>query len=192
MRAELSRGDHIRVGRLGYWHHGIYISDNRVIQFGANIWQKRNATIQAVTLAEFANGSRVYRVDHPLALPAQDDFGVTTRLDQAVYRAEMLLEFHPEGKYNLLGRNCEHIATFCITGYSDSVQVRQYLATGGIIVGVLAIDYWGSKRSSTWMQWTMAVLTLLVSIGAIEHHIETTRFRQELTDFFQLGDTQAN
>lgn len=40
--ATYSRGDHLRVGRLPiagrflYYHHGIYIGDDRVVQFGVS------------------------------------------------------------------------------------------------------------------------------------------------------------
>ncbi|MHB1208852.1 MAG: lecithin retinol acyltransferase family protein [Acidimicrobiales bacterium] len=127
MSTLLSPGDHIRVLRFGYWHYGIYISDERVIESGANIWEKRRAIVQAVSLAAFASGNRVVQVEHMLALPSGDDSAVEARSEEAVHRAEMLLEFHPEGKYNQLGRNCERIATFCVTRYGDSPQVRQYL-----------------------------------------------------------------
>ncbi|MGP8161593.1 MAG: lecithin retinol acyltransferase family protein [Candidatus Dormibacteria bacterium] len=30
-------GDHLRVRRLGYFHHGIYVGDGRVVQVGGRI-----------------------------------------------------------------------------------------------------------------------------------------------------------
>jgi hypothetical protein len=181
-------GDHIRVFRLGYWHHGIYVSDERVIQFGASIREKRNATARAVSFSGFASGNLVTRVEHPLALPSGDNSDVAARSEQAVHRAEMLLEFHPEGRYNLFGRNCEHIATFCVTGYSDSPQVRQYLFAGGLILSVLTFDYWTAKRSSTWQHVAMILLAAAVGLGTAEHYIESSKFREELKNFFQLGE----
>jgi cell wall-associated NlpC family hydrolase len=52
-------GDHLIVRRpRGYDHHGIYISDDRVIQFGSGITltDKSRTAVSAVTLAEFAQG----------------------------------------------------------------------------------------------------------------------------------------
>lgn len=191
MSGSFAPGDHIRVLRLGYWHHGIYISNDRVIQFGASIRDKRNAVVQAVSLSDFAKGNRVVRVEHPLALPSGDPLGAADRSEEAVYRAEMLLEFHPEGKYNLLGRNCEHIATFCVTGYSDSPQVRQYLLVGILIFSVIGFDYLTAKRSSAWQQISMLLLAAAVGVGSAEHYIESSKFREELTNFFQLGEGDA-
>ena len=36
-----------------YNHHGIYIGDDRVIQFGGGIWDKPHAKIEAVSLKDF-------------------------------------------------------------------------------------------------------------------------------------------
>ena len=52
-------GDHIRVKRLLYAHHGIFLDDSRVIDFsgGRNIWEKPDALVQARTLKEFEESS---------------------------------------------------------------------------------------------------------------------------------------
>lgn len=41
-------GDHLRVWRplwwpMGYYHHGIYIGHDRVVQFGGSVFDKRYA-----------------------------------------------------------------------------------------------------------------------------------------------------
>jgi hypothetical protein len=48
-------GDHIKVKRLLYTHHGIYVNDCRVIDFsgGRNIVEKPKALVQPRTLKEF-------------------------------------------------------------------------------------------------------------------------------------------
>ena len=53
-------GDHVKVKRLLYTHHGIYVNDCRVIDFsgGRNILEKRNALVQARTLTEFEGTHR--------------------------------------------------------------------------------------------------------------------------------------
>lgn len=33
-RRRFSLGDHLRVWRGYFWHHGIYVGDDRVVQFG--------------------------------------------------------------------------------------------------------------------------------------------------------------
>ncbi len=51
----LSPGDHIRVRRFHlYWHHGIYISDARVIEFGGgNLFEKYRAAVRPTSLQQF-------------------------------------------------------------------------------------------------------------------------------------------
>ena len=69
-RAETRRfspGDHLQVRRRhGYNHHGIYISDNRVIQFGSGITltDKSRTGIDAVPLHDFENGGIAKVVHH--------------------------------------------------------------------------------------------------------------------------------
>jgi hypothetical protein len=61
MAGRFRSGDHLKVRRpRGYHHHGIYISDDRVIQFGSGITltDKSRAAVSAVTLAEFIQGRR--------------------------------------------------------------------------------------------------------------------------------------
>src|SRR5256885_14837041 len=88
-------GDHLRVRRsAGYFHHGIYISHERVIQFGGRIADKPGATIEAVSLKVFADGESAEVVRHgrkerfglflPSALPREE----------VVKRAEWLVGHH--------------------------------------------------------------------------------------------------
>ena len=48
-------GDHVKVKRLLYRHHGIYVDDCRVIDVsgGRNIFEKPKALVQARTLEDF-------------------------------------------------------------------------------------------------------------------------------------------
>jgi len=56
-----SPGTHLRVRRpCGYWRHGIYIADNRVIQFGGWIREKRRATVDVVSFNNFAQPTKVW------------------------------------------------------------------------------------------------------------------------------------
>ncbi|MGO9955434.1 MAG: lecithin retinol acyltransferase family protein [Solirubrobacteraceae bacterium] len=54
-----SLGDHLRVWRGYFWHHGIYIGDDRMVQFGGGIFDKRHAGVEEVGLADFLQGGRV-------------------------------------------------------------------------------------------------------------------------------------
>ena len=54
-----SLGDHLRVWRGYFWHHGTYVGDDRVVQFGGGIFDKRHACVEEVTLSDFLQGGRV-------------------------------------------------------------------------------------------------------------------------------------
>jgi len=128
-----SSGDHLRVHRRGnYYHHGIYVSEVRVIQFGRGIFDKPQATVEAVPLKEFEDGTNAEVVEHGVEqrwfswlpwprvwLPAADP------RDRIIRRAEWLCEHHPVGRYHLVGWNCEHAANFCVNEYTESLQVRR-------------------------------------------------------------------
>jgi hypothetical protein len=132
------RGDHLRVRRpLPYSHHGIYVSDDRVIQFGHGLSGKRDASIEAVTLNEFAKGGTATLVRHG----GHTWYGAwrpdADAADKIVERAEWLLATHPRGlPYDLVGWNCEHAATFCATGWPESFQVRGFFAMRALAVAL--------------------------------------------------------
>lgn len=130
-------GDHLRVwrplGPVGYYHHGIYIDDTRVVQFGGRIRDKGQATIGAVSLPTFENSGTARLVPHGgRTWWGAPRFDAIAR-DVTVRRAERLVETHPEGLYDLFGYNCEQAATFCSTNSYESYQVRGYFAARSLV-----------------------------------------------------------
>jgi Lecithin retinol acyltransferase len=117
MAGRFQPGNHLKVRRpRGYDHHGIYISDDRVIQFGSGITltDKSRTAVSAVTLAEFAQGgtATVERHGYESIL----DTGYHPPADEGwkvVARAEFLLKLQHRLPYNLIGHNCEIIANMC-------------------------------------------------------------------------------
>lgn len=96
MTGTFNRGDHLQVRRVwGYNHHGIYVSDERVIQFGGGISDKPGAAITAVPLKEFELDRNAVVVRHGRRtwltgyLPAADEPG------KIIARAEFLLALQP-------------------------------------------------------------------------------------------------
>ena len=115
--------------RVGYWHHGIYVSTTRVIEFGGRISDKPNATIRPVPLEHFECGGRALVVDNG---PEPKIFGMGVwhasplPAEEVIDRAQWLLHHEfPASFYNLVGTNCEHIATWCATGAAESLQARR-------------------------------------------------------------------
>ncbi len=105
-------GDHLKVARIGYTHHGIYCGQGIVIA-------KTQEGVKEYTLDEFADGALIKTVSIKGDLPFSRG--------EIVNRARSRLG---EQHYNLLTDNCEHFANWCTTGDDSSSQVRK----AGVIV----------------------------------------------------------
>jgi hypothetical protein len=133
MPGRFQPGDHLRVRRRGlYDHHGIYISDDRVIQFGSGIslWDKSRTSVNAVSLEQFEQDETAQLVRH--GYESLFDTGYHPPADEPwkiVERAEFMLKLQPKLPYNLIGHNCEHVANLCVSRFwgrelSDPQVVR--------------------------------------------------------------------
>jgi len=157
-------GDHLHVRRpSGYMHHGIYVSEDRVIQFGGRILDKFHATIGIASLKEFECNGVAEVVVHggrgrffpPLPDALADN--------EIIERAEWLFRNYEPGRYNVIGNNCEHMANWCMTGwYAESHQVRKMIwvaATVGMI-GWLTTAYRGRKSGvpATIPRWVVGLV----------------------------------
>jgi hypothetical protein len=113
----MAKGDRIYVYRnLGqlnglYKHHGIDCGDGTVIHY-----RKPSEIIERTSLETFSKGNPIYITEYG------DGFGYIP--DSVVERAESRLGEH---KYNLLFNNCEHFASWCKTGVSESQQVKDFI-----------------------------------------------------------------
>lgn len=94
-----NKGDHLKVIRLGYTHHGIYIGDGQVIHYLLK-------NVQKDSLETFANGSKI-RVVSENESPAR--FSPSKIVERAHSRLY-------ENEYNLIWNNCEHFARWCRCG----------------------------------------------------------------------------
>ena len=182
-------GDHLRVQRPQfYYHHGIYVSDDRVIQLGRGIFDKPQATIEAVSLKDFEAGGAAdvvrhgyttwYMVWHP---PADEDRW------KIVERAEFLLKLQPKLKYNLIGHNCEVIANMCaVPGWTESYQTRLFFLGRAIMsVGLMAFISMRSRRKLPLAGWVypLAILGAAASVGVkFTYDDQIRRFWNEIRD----------
>ena len=55
----MARGDHLKVRRRGYWHHGIDCGDGTVIHYAGLEREKSDAYVRRTSLAEFCKGRTV-------------------------------------------------------------------------------------------------------------------------------------
>ncbi|MGB3533026.1 MAG: lecithin retinol acyltransferase family protein [Microcoleaceae cyanobacterium] len=111
----MARGDQVYVYREFfniegvYEHHGIDCGDGSVIHY-----RKPSEIIERTSVTTFSRNNPVYVRQYPVRYIA----------DTTIQRAESRLG---ENQYNLLFNNCEHFATWCVTGISDSRQIRDFV-----------------------------------------------------------------
>lgn len=116
-KKKLAPGDVIYADRTAYFHFGVYIGNNNVVNFkGAPGHERdpRTALIRLSSMDDFANGDKVY-LDKvfPNPLPS----------DEVVARAISMINKDFDG-YNLVSNNCEHFANWCKYGEKRSSQVE--------------------------------------------------------------------
>lgn len=103
----LVKGDHIRVKRTVYYHHGIYCGHNEVIHYFV---ERGCGIVSRHSLANFSKNKAI-------EVTRYDGFNP----NEIVKRAESRLR---EKKYHLLFNNCEHFAYWCRTGQAKSSQIE--------------------------------------------------------------------
>jgi hypothetical protein len=188
MNGRFRPGSHLQVRRpRGYNHHGIYVSDDRVIQFGSGITLtgKSKASIDAVSLHDFENGGTANVIRHgtPKFITGYDP-----PADEAwkiVERAEFLLKLQPRLPYHLIGHNCEHIANMCVAGtWIESYQVRTFF--GASALGSFAILIWQGGRSRAnlplppWARWAAAAWTSIGLASIFAYNQQAKKFWDEI------------
>jgi hypothetical protein len=114
-----ARGEHIYVDRGLYTHHGIDCGDGTVIDFAGREGGKSTARIRRVTVAEFAQGA-------PVKMRA---CGSRYGPEMVVARA---LSMIGRSGYDLFSNNCEHFASWCVTGEHSSAQVDAVWSAAGM------------------------------------------------------------
>ena len=127
------RGDHIRVKRGIYYHHGIYINNDDVIHFAGENSDNLSGTdntIHSTTLMKFLK-DEICEVRHYL------------RYEKPLLRLPDEIESFARrciGKsgYNFFENNCEHFAYLCTLRKHESKQVDNLIE--GISNGVLLLS----------------------------------------------------
>jgi hypothetical protein len=154
-QGEFSYGDHLTVRRPGFAHHGIYVGDDRVIDFGACDRHAKHHGVRAVTLQQFARGRKVDVVRHLTSvLPPE----------RIVAEAERLAKIGFEGKFTLFGSNCEHFANWCMTGsYFESLQTKRFFRAQAALLTLMVL----MARSSGHRKWWRITCWSLIGISAI-------------------------
>lgn len=120
----MAMGDHIRVRRRGYWHHGIDCGDGTVIHYCGVNSEKVDPVVRRTSYEEFTKG----------ACPQVVEAGAGHCPESIVARAMARLG---ENNYRLLRNNCEHFAAWCQTGISTSRQVGRGLGAAALTLSAV-------------------------------------------------------
>lgn len=152
----MAKGDHIKVDRGFYWHHGIDLGDGTCVHFTGEPGKKSDACIKTTSIHEFLNGGRLEIVQYSQCEPLEDV--VRTALSHV-----------GDALYDLFDNNCEHFARYCKTGEKKSEQVKDAvssvtgssMAAAGTYASIAAVTTAGSVAGLS----GAGVMSGLASIG---------------------------
>lgn len=153
-------GSQIRVRRsLGgvrlYWHHGIYVGDDEVVEFGGgNLLKKTDTQVQRVSLERFERGDEAEAVIHPVSWMGQE-YMPQLPAEEVIDRA-MWLCYEQPPQYQLGYRNCESIAIWCATGAFESFQVKAFTGALGPLSVANTIAFY-RRHPAMWKWFSMAI-----------------------------------
>jgi hypothetical protein len=109
-------GAHIMTPRRAYTHHGIYVGEGRVVQYGGLSHGLRRGPVEEVPLLQFARGRQIW-----VRSVETGHFN----LEDVIHRARLRLG---ENRCHLLTNNCEHFCEWCVRGEPRSFQVDELTA----------------------------------------------------------------
>jgi len=114
--AEPPIGAHLMTPRRAYTHHGIYVGEGRVVQYGGLSRGLRRGPVEEVSLSQFAGGREIW------VRPEETSH---FNRENVIHRARLRLG---EDRYHPLKNNCEHFCEWCVRGEARSYQVDELSA----------------------------------------------------------------
>ena len=114
--AEPPIGAHLMTPRRAYTHHGIYVGEGRVVQYGGLSRGLRRGPVEEVSLLQFARGREIW------VRPEETSH---FNRENVIHRARLRLG---EDRYHPLKNNCEHFCEWCVRGEARSYQVDELTA----------------------------------------------------------------
>jgi hypothetical protein len=186
-------GDHLRVRRawhgIPYTHHGVWVDGppgDEIVQFGDGEGGRKPEGVGYASLEGFERGARAELVPHgryegihwlPHADPPE------RVVERARWLAEHAAELPPQ-PYNLIGHNCEHVANWCVCGYTESHQYkRALLAVAYAKAGFYLYITWRIRQGTMTPALWAALLPNLVSTWTIHvYNREIKRFWQRVRE----------
>lgn len=109
-------GAHLMTPRRAYAHHGIYVGEGRVVQYGGLSRGLRRGPVEEVSLLQFARGRGIW---------VRPEGTSHFNRENVIHRARLRLG---EDRYHPLKNNCEHFCEWCVRGEARSYQVDELTA----------------------------------------------------------------
>lgn len=119
MSSSIALGSHLKTPRTGYYHHGIYVGNGKVVHYAGFANGMRAGVVEEATLDTFTSGQgyEIEKHEHP-------KFFGTEIADRARSRIG-------EDLYCVFSNNCEHFCLWCINDNHSSTQVDVGTGIGG-------------------------------------------------------------
>lgn len=139
----MAKGDHIYIkgnyGAIPFQHHGIDMGDGTVVHLapsnGPRVTLRDDSarfTVRRDSLDEFCQGQQPIQIKHDCSLPAEQI-------------AETAVNYIGKSGYSLLDGNCEHFASLCATGRSESHQIEMGQATLIAVGSAVTKAFWSAS-----------------------------------------------
>lgn len=133
---------HLVTPRRGYFHHGLYVGQGRIIHYPGLIGSFHSRAVEEVSLADFARNRPVgVRTDSNPRFDRED----------VIRRARSRLG---ENRYHVIRNNCEHFCEWCLSGVSRSRQLESLLGwLGAAAIAIMhVVATWAHRAHSQIVQ----------------------------------------
>jgi len=144
-------GDHLVTPKIGYYHHGIYVGDEKVVHYSGLAEGFNSGPIEELSLDKFKNGKKFEIKPHPNCKRSRQEI-----VQKA--RSRVL-----EKEYDLIFNNCEHFVNWCIYNVNESKQVG---AVGKTIVATAIKSIKAIGKRTPYVVITTALLDTQESVRA--------------------------
>lgn len=118
----LEAGDHIRIKRAHYYHHGVYVGNDEVIHYTAakddGIGDAKSVLVRKTSLDFFAQNGAVEK-----AFYSHKELKNCRPKEEAV---KIALAHLNEGGYNFFDNNCEDFANLCCYYQKTNTQMSKF------------------------------------------------------------------
>ena len=117
-----NKGDIIRIKYHNFYHYGIYLGNDDVIEFGRpnEIINEKDIKIHIIKINEFCIDT-LYQV-------RKYSFGELLKKNNRNKVCKIALNHLGEGNYNIIYNNCEHFVNLCVFNKKTSTQVNNIRA----------------------------------------------------------------